>query len=307
MKAISKLSYSRDEAIALGSADKATILEFIRWSVYFKETGYNPDTSKYFFDGHWWMQDSIQTWVNRLPWLSERTIKAYFAELIDRGYVARRKSTFVTGGSAPNFYRVIEREDAKTVNPDIPDADNAPRPGIGCTSPSAADAPPSSSISPTITQDYISEKTPNNEVAADGGIYIGEREPFETLFANLKGLEVCRVKFEATEYRKWTMDILEETGLSISELESEALRWQSHHNEKEKKPESPRSSFRVWLENYLVRNRGKNWKAQYEALKRVNKPLDPDPIVDPATLTLYATIDLDADDFKEGGALYCPF
>lgn len=101
-----KLFFRHDEAVALGSADKAIILEFVRWSCHFKEADANREylTSRYFHDGNWWMQDSQEAWLERLPWLSIRTFQRYVNDLCDVGLLIRIRNGRTTGRD-PNFYR----------------------------------------------------------------------------------------------------------------------------------------------------------------------------------------------------------
>lgn len=105
-----KLFFRHDEAAKLGSSDKAVILEFIRWSCHFKAAAFQKFENSYFFDGHWWMQDSYEAWIERMPWLSRRTIARYLDELHVEGYLAKVLSGSGNGGRVPNFYRALEVE-----------------------------------------------------------------------------------------------------------------------------------------------------------------------------------------------------
>src|SRR6476659_3690427 len=107
-----KLWFRHEDAVALGSADKAIILEFIRWSCHYKESEEEPNT-KYHMDGHWWMQDSFEAWCKRMPWLSLRTIKTYFTDLHTAGFIDKKTVGKSRGGRDPNFYRAIEPQEVK--------------------------------------------------------------------------------------------------------------------------------------------------------------------------------------------------
>ncbi len=103
-----KLFFRHEDAVALGSADKAIILEFIRWSCHFKEASQNNSefAARYFFDGVWWMQDSYEAWRQRLPWLSVRTIRRYLEEIYEAGFMDKRVCGGEGNGREPNFYRI---------------------------------------------------------------------------------------------------------------------------------------------------------------------------------------------------------
>ena len=101
-----KLFFRHEDAVALGSADKAIILEFVRWSIHSKEAAQDRAymAAKYFMDDHWWMQDSYEAWHARMPWVGKSTLRRYIEELCESGYLIKK---FVNGqnGRAPNFYR----------------------------------------------------------------------------------------------------------------------------------------------------------------------------------------------------------
>src|SRR5689334_14701291 len=83
--------YQFDPAIAsaIGCSDKAFIVEYISWSIADKGK-HKPPTNKYsecFFDGDWYMWDTHATWQERMPWLAERTIRKYMAELKEEGWI----------------------------------------------------------------------------------------------------------------------------------------------------------------------------------------------------------------------------
>lgn len=101
-----------EDAVTLGSADKALILEFVRWSCHFKESQEQDEyhTRKYFADGVWWMQDSMEAWHARMPWLGERTIRRHIDDLVTAGYLIKRVVGLSSGGRAPNFYRTSDQE-----------------------------------------------------------------------------------------------------------------------------------------------------------------------------------------------------
>lgn len=92
-----------------GGINKAVILEFIRWSVSFKTKNYDPDRyfeRRYFAEDSWWMQDSIEAWKARMPWVSERSMRRYINELVEEGFIFRREVYLTNGGREPNFYRL---------------------------------------------------------------------------------------------------------------------------------------------------------------------------------------------------------
>jgi len=96
------------EAAYLKCLYKAIILEQIRYSNTYKAKHYNPDSSKYYFSGHWWCQDSYEKWNAHFPWLSLITIKRMFKNLLDNGVLIKRRNSTFGGGNMPNFYRIDE-------------------------------------------------------------------------------------------------------------------------------------------------------------------------------------------------------
>lgn len=106
-----KLFLKWEDAFKYKNTDKALILEFIRWSIHYKQSNYNENIKRhYYFDNHWWMQDSMSAWVYRMPWLSERTLRRYINDLVNCGALVKKASKETHGGSNPNFYRIPECE-----------------------------------------------------------------------------------------------------------------------------------------------------------------------------------------------------
>ncbi len=98
----------KSEALFLGGSDKALMLEFIRYSIGYKEGKYNPEKSKYCFDGYWWMQDSYEEWQQQFPWLSINTVKRYIKDLVSLEVLIKKRKSEFGGGNVPNFYRIDE-------------------------------------------------------------------------------------------------------------------------------------------------------------------------------------------------------
>ena len=81
-------------ASALGSADKAFIVEFILWSIN-QKASMDPDAKKdishLYHNDRWYMYDTHDTWKERIPWLGHSTIRRYLTELIKDGWIFAAK------------------------------------------------------------------------------------------------------------------------------------------------------------------------------------------------------------------------
>lgn len=257
-----KLFFRHDEAVALGSSDKAVILEFVRWSCHFKESDNNQDylKRKYFMDDVWWMQDSHEAWQERLPWLGKTTIRRYLDELCDRGFLFKRV-VIDERGRAPNFYRANS------------DAQIGPRGVVSKTDIGSVQIGQGvvSNLAPIILSTKIQTKIQTNKSASPGGDLVCvpkwlEDDPFSGIFQNLIKLPACKAKFIADEYRRWLEGLMKEFNLTMEDLKKTSNAWQEYHNESSKKIASPKGSFRTWVTNYA---KGRTENVRYKSKPEV--------------------------------------
>lgn len=84
----------------------ADLLAFIRWSIKFKQNHHSSayDGSKYHFDGHYWMQDSIEKFMGLIG-KSRSTVLRYLKRLEEEDYLIVHR-TGTTWGRSSNFYRI---------------------------------------------------------------------------------------------------------------------------------------------------------------------------------------------------------
>ena len=77
--------YNRSIAIELKSADKAFMVEFIKFSVEYKAE--KPEQYEPHTDGRHYTWDTQDAWHNRLRWLSHRTIQNHLRDIRESGLV----------------------------------------------------------------------------------------------------------------------------------------------------------------------------------------------------------------------------
>lgn len=286
-----KIWFRHDEATSLGSSDKAIIIEFVRWSIHYKESTYGPEMkSKYFFDGHWWMQDGLAAWAKRIPWVSERTVRRYLDELCSEGYLVKKTAGNPFTGREPNYYRLgskLTHEEENTFPPEqavitnlsTPHGQTAPPLRTKRHDPSCqngrylpltkshpnessniyVDAPTSVGTASKAGSSLDKNQTLRKE--SQGGNTWEGTDPFRIVFENLNRLSICKARFDTQDYRKWITGLMQDLSLTIAELEKLSNEWQEYHNEKTQKPKVAKSSFRTWIMNYIER-RAKNAQRQ---------------------------------------------
>lgn len=258
-----KLMLRHEDAERLGSADKALILEFIRWSCHYKAAEQEPNL-KYHRLGHWWMQDSFDAWQKRMPWLSLRTIKTYFNELYEVGAIDKITVGNARGGRDPNFYRVIEgwwvkcKKCQKTLS-----ANSALVECENCTRLSA-----NSALSFISTNNPPDNQT-NNPASGDAPkIPLAPKmtdwestDEFAKVFENLNKLPASRRQFHREKYRAWLTELKIKQATTTAKLAELADEWQKYHNASGgRKPTKISMSFETWVKNHFAWGRDKDEK-----------------------------------------------
>lgn len=252
---IDKIWFRHEDAVRLGSADKAAILEFVRWSCHYKESEEEPNL-KYHMDGHWWMQDSFAAWQKRMPWLSLRTLKSYFNELYDAGYLDKRTVGKSSGGRDANFYRPTDPDDVKCKKcHEKLSADSALVECKSCTRLSAESALSfisTKNLSKNQTRNPASGEAPNIAVATKMTEWEASDE-LAPVFENLNKLPACKRQFHREKYRLWLKELMQEQATTIEVLIKESEKWQKHHNlPGGKRPTKISSSFGNWIKNHFA-------------------------------------------------------
>lgn len=101
------------DALLLNNGDRAAIAEMIRKKCIeneakYSELVYQLENCKYFFFGQWWMQLSLDEWVETFPWMSNATIGRNLKFLIEANLIVRQPTNTDVPharGRAPSFYR----------------------------------------------------------------------------------------------------------------------------------------------------------------------------------------------------------
>lgn len=257
-----KLFFRHEDAVALKSADKAIIVEFIRWSCHFKESAESDPyvTAKYFQDGVWWMQDTQEAWQARLPWLSIRTIRRYLEEVCEAGFVAKRISGGNGNGREGSFYRVIEEArgqfDLKGLEANLTLARGQFDQGL------------EANLAPT----SLSKNQTKNQTKNRLSSFWDSADPFAPVFENLNKLPICKAKFKTDEYRTYLTDLMKELSLTIEDLSRLSNEWQEHHNDATDKPKSPKGSFRTWATKNYNGRKSSNGYASRKTQAAESKP-----------------------------------
>lgn len=232
----------------LGSSDKATILEFIRWSCHYKESEEDPNL-KYHMDGHWWMQDSYAAWRKRMPWLSEKTIQRYLIDLHAKGDLDKRTNGKMTGGRVPNFYRVIEVGEVKGQNDQDKLKDNL----------SIVKGQSDLTIKDKMSFSFISTKNQTKDSSKESPKTPKisprtwqEDDEFAAVFTQLTRVATCRRAFHRETYRKWLKAKMEEQALNMNKLTELSKGWADHYtNPGAPTATNPLARFSNWIKKHF--------------------------------------------------------
>lgn len=273
------------DAVALGSADKAIILEFVRWSAGFKRQQYRESDSKYFFDGHWWCQDSYEAWLERLPWLSLKTIERHLLDLCHRGFLIKKTAGTATRGRVPNFYRAAVEEDLsgdlkrqvvqkpETLNvkmTDIIERQNDGQLNVKMTV-----------ISSTKNHNYESTERERGKTSptvvklspdksafgASLSLYDTDTEQSdEELAPVFTNFEAVGAYLDPSRVSSNLRDLMSECSVNITELINLSKEWMLYHVEAKTRIPAPLSNFRSWVKREH-RSKGSNSESKRSADK----------------------------------------
>ncbi len=261
MKKVKTFSYVWDLAVELGSADKASMLSLIDWSIFYKETDehYDPEHSKYFMDGVWWMQDSLDSWQKRMPWLSSRTIRRYLTELLEGGYIQRKIVALSQGGREATFYRLpTERRSGQ----------NAPQPEVANLSIGSGQIGQFVEVAKLDSSSFTYNQTinpTNNQGSAMPPLTPPPEwqasNPLAPIFEQLTKVPICAKQFNEAKYTGELQALKGELDISDQDLLDNAAAWQKWHNSPGgKKPQKAWMNFEGWVK------RSVRWKPKPKAM-----------------------------------------
>lgn len=272
----------------------AHVMNRIVWSIDCHMESPKTYESRFYADGQWWMEDTFEALANHFDGVfSLITIKRAVAELEKSGLLISRKPRAKAHDHTKHYavnlamweeihngtidrIKMSQSDSIKMIPSDrikmiLSHTNNLTKsqtnidmisPPTGSTATPDGDG---SSKDINLSKGKASFKQPDASFS--------EEDILAPVFRNLLKIDICKLKFNVPEYRKFLQGLMEQMSLSIKELIDLSNEWQEYHNEATKKPKSPKASFRTWVRNYTER---RNREANARTPKRFGK----DPNID---------------------------